>query len=434
MGTGRYLLEKVNEWLKLRANRTICLSLPRPLPPPTISCLRYRSGSSVPTISSTSISDRSRRYCHHARACFYSLRGVTLTVLSFFFLTSSIVVGLASAARLQPPLAAAGAASSSMVGGGGGVGAVVVVKGSSSGRERILFLSRRLGYHAGEGRGREGGREGGIARIMAGFVGGRGSGGMLHAQTTRLMHQRQAGTRWPAIGVPPFLSLILPRPPCPSSLLRARSRSLSFSSLAYEGGRGGEGKGGDGGLPRNDAPIIRTRNFLTPLHAATSSASSPSSSSPPSSASASAVTSKPQWTKQQQQQQQQQQSLSSTSYMEKREGEGEDEVYGLRDTYSHSPTEDVGRGVVPGGGEGHLSPPYELLPEERVEGVTVVRDVKGARRAVEALYAHKDTFFAVDTEVADLNLKTEGPVGNGRVICFSIYGGPEVDFGHGKGT
>jgi len=25
-------------------------------------------------------------------------------------------------------------------------------------------------------------------------------------------------------------------------------------------------------------------------------------------------------------------------------------------------------------------------------------------------------------------------VGNGRVICFSIYGGPEVDFGHGKGT
>jgi len=38
--------------------------------------------------------------------------------------------------------------------------------------------------------------------------------------------------------------------------------------------------------------------------------------------------------------------------MEKREGEGEDEVYGLRDTYSHSPTEDVGRGVVPGGREG----------------------------------------------------------------------------------
>lgn len=37
-------------------------------------------------------------------------------------------------------------------------------------------------------------------------------------------------------------------------------------------------------------------------------------------------------------------------------------------------------------------------------------------------------------QVADLNIKTEGPVGNGKVICFSVYGGPEVDFGHGKGT
>lgn len=37
-------------------------------------------------------------------------------------------------------------------------------------------------------------------------------------------------------------------------------------------------------------------------------------------------------------------------------------------------------------------------------------------------------------QVADLNIKTEGPVGNGKVICFSVYGGPDVDFGHGKGT
>jgi len=60
---------------------------------------------------------------------------------------------------------------------------------------------------------------------------------------------------------------------------------------------------------------------------------------------------------------------------------------------------------------GHLSPPYELLPEERVEGVTVVRDVKGARRAVEALYAHKDTFFAVDTEVGRRGGREEGREG-----------------------
>jgi hypothetical protein len=31
--------------------------------------------------------------------------------------------------------------------------------------------------------------------------------------------------------------------------------------------------------------------------------------------------------------------------------------------------------------------------------VTVVRDVKGAKRALEALYAHQEAFFAVDTEV-----------------------------------
>jgi hypothetical protein len=37
-------------------------------------------------------------------------------------------------------------------------------------------------------------------------------------------------------------------------------------------------------------------------------------------------------------------------------------------------------------------------------------------------------------QVADLDLKAQGPVGNGRVICISIYGGPDVDFGHGKGT
>ena len=29
----------------------------------------------------------------------------------------------------------------------------------------------------------------------------------------------------------------------------------------------------------------------------------------------------------------------------------------------------------------------------------MVRDIKGARRAIEALYAHKVNFFAVDTEV-----------------------------------
>ena len=34
----------------------------------------------------------------------------------------------------------------------------------------------------------------------------------------------------------------------------------------------------------------------------------------------------------------------------------------------------------------------------------------------------------------DIDLKLVGPVGNGRVTCVSIYGGPEIDFGDGPGT
>jgi hypothetical protein len=39
------------------------------------------------------------------------------------------------------------------------------------------------------------------------------------------------------------------------------------------------------------------------------------------------------------------------------------------------------------------------------------------------------TVWACDTEVADIDLKEVGPVGNGKVICISIYGGPNIKFG-----
>jgi DNA polymerase I-like protein with 3'-5' exonuclease and polymerase domains len=49
------------------------------------------------------------------------------------------------------------------------------------------------------------------------------------------------------------------------------------------------------------------------------------------------------------------------------------------------------------------------------------------------LYLGTETIWACDTEVADIDLKTVGPVGNGKVVCASVYGGPEVDFGkYGK--
>jgi len=46
----------------------------------------------------------------------------------------------------------------------------------------------------------------------------------------------------------------------------------------------------------------------------------------------------------------------------------------------------------------------------------------------------KPRFWACDTEVMDIDVKTEGPVGNGHVTCISIYGGPDVDFGDGPGA
>ena len=39
---------------------------------------------------------------------------------------------------------------------------------------------------------------------------------------------------------------------------------------------------------------------------------------------------------------------------------------------------------------------------------------------------------ACDTEVSDINLKLQSPCGNGKVICASVYAGPDVDFGSGS--
>lgn len=65
--------------------------------------------------------------------------------------------------------------------------------------------------------------------------------------------------------------------------------------------------------------------------------------------------------------------------------------------------------------------------------VTMVQDPATAQRVVEQLRALGPTHFhACDTEVADIDLKQQGPVGNGRVTCLSIFSGPEHDFGNGS--
>jgi hypothetical protein len=64
--------------------------------------------------------------------------------------------------------------------------------------------------------------------------------------------------------------------------------------------------------------------------------------------------------------------------------------------------------------------------------VFIVDNKETALKAIQILKAHPDHVWACDTEVADIDVKKEGPVGNGRVICASIYGGDDVDFGGGK--
>lgn len=62
-----------------------------------------------------------------------------------------------------------------------------------------------------------------------------------------------------------------------------------------------------------------------------------------------------------------------------------------------------------------------------------VDNLQVANEILQVLEAHEDTFWACDTEVMDIDVKTQGPVGNGKVTCVSIYGGPEVQFRQGKG-
>lgn len=60
--------------------------------------------------------------------------------------------------------------------------------------------------------------------------------------------------------------------------------------------------------------------------------------------------------------------------------------------------------------------------------VFVVRTVEQAEHAVAVLRAAPGA-HAWDTEVADIDLSRQSPVGNGTLLCMSCYAGPEVTFG-----
>lgn len=72
-------------------------------------------------------------------------------------------------------------------------------------------------------------------------------------------------------------------------------------------------------------------------------------------------------------------------------------------------------------------------PECRL--ATLIRTVPEAEQAIKYLSQRTlmKNIFAVDTETEGIDPTAESPVGNGRVVCFSIYCGPGVDFS-GLGT
>jgi DNA polymerase-1 len=69
--------------------------------------------------------------------------------------------------------------------------------------------------------------------------------------------------------------------------------------------------------------------------------------------------------------------------------------------------------------------------ESKLKGVTVANDRESAERIIAKLMTLTDRFHACDSECVDLNLKKQGPVGNGRIICATIFVGPDMDFGNG---
>ncbi|XP_052107651.1 DNA polymerase I A, chloroplastic/mitochondrial isoform X6 [Arachis duranensis] len=67
------------------------------------------------------------------------------------------------------------------------------------------------------------------------------------------------------------------------------------------------------------------------------------------------------------------------------------------------------------------------------EDVLVVDSIPLAEEVAKMLTVkYRHLIHACDTEVAKIDVKDETPVDHGEIICFSIYSGPEADFGGGK--
>jgi DNA polymerase-1 len=72
-----------------------------------------------------------------------------------------------------------------------------------------------------------------------------------------------------------------------------------------------------------------------------------------------------------------------------------------------------------------------FIEKLNIPSVTIVRDKAHALRVVDILRKMDNRFHAWDTETLDIDPKEQTPVGNGRIMCFSCFIGPDVDFGNG---
>ncbi|KNB44986.1 mitochondrial DNA polymerase [Blastocystis sp. subtype 4] len=68
---------------------------------------------------------------------------------------------------------------------------------------------------------------------------------------------------------------------------------------------------------------------------------------------------------------------------------------------------------------------------QRSRNVTIVDRKEIALQVLDKLYALKDEYHAIDTEITDIDIE-KSPIGNGKVMCASIYCGPQYNFGGGS--
>nr|XP_027190378.1 DNA polymerase I A, chloroplastic/mitochondrial-like isoform X2 [Cicer arietinum] len=67
------------------------------------------------------------------------------------------------------------------------------------------------------------------------------------------------------------------------------------------------------------------------------------------------------------------------------------------------------------------------------EDILVVNNLSHAEEVAKMLTVnYRHLIHACDTEVSKIDVKQETPVDHGEIVCFSIYSGPEADFGGGK--